>query len=119
MLRIQQGDHIDDEIAYLANYVSRYPDISEYYDCLVEERCIGEIDFSQIDNRDELVSLWIPYVGDIETPSENEYFEYLCGVIEMFPNLKYYHLIYTPFSQDVRDSLVSRINDRYSNISEI
>ena len=119
---IDDGDYIDSSIARLCNYVNtldsnRENNNNNTYDYIITEEVY--CDSNNLDNKDELICLYIGYYGDLDNPSIDQCIDYFCDRLNHFPNLRFFKIIYAPFPESDWNIITEGIINRNSNLSGI
>lgn len=114
---IDEGNYIDTSIARLRNYVDVQNAYSINDDYIITEEV--HCDIGNLNNKDELIYLYASYCGEINDPSIDQCVDYFCNQLELFPNLRYFRIVYAPLPQSEWSIVSERIVERNSNLSSI
>ena len=103
-------------VASIRNYITS----RETYDLFVTESIeFGDVDYSLLEDKDDIIGLYLGYHGSAVNPTTDECFNYFCDQIERFPNLEYIYVL-PIFSPNVdNQTLMQMLLAEYDDLSEL
>ncbi|MBR5386413.1 MAG: hypothetical protein IK142_02395 [Clostridiales bacterium] len=100
-------------VASIRNHITSY----DHYDYFVTESI--DADYSLLQNKEDILCLYMFYNGDIENPTTEECFDYFCEQIDAFPSLEYIYILPIPSTNADDQEVIQMILDRYGNLTTL
>lgn len=100
-------------VASIRNHITSY----DHYDYFVTESV--DADYSLLQNKEDILCLYMFYNGDVVNPTTEECFDYFCEQIDAFPSLEYIYIL--PLSSINADDqvVIQMLLDRYDHLSAL
>ena len=109
------GGHTE-TVASIRNYITS----RETYDLFVTESIeCGDVDYSLLEDKDDLICLYFGYHGGAVNPTTDECFNYFCDQIDEFPSLEYIYILPIPSTNADDQEVIQMILDRYGNLTTL
>lgn len=77
-------------------------------------------DYSQLEDKEDVICLYINIpgqyqAGEADEESINECVDYVCGVIDEFPNLQMFRIVNAPIAYSAMDQITNRVIERFED----
>ena len=103
-------------VASIRNYITS----RETYDLFVTESIeFGDVDYSLLEDKDDIICLYLGYHGGAVNPTTDECFNYFCDQIERFPNLEYIYVLPISSPNVDNQTLMQMLLAEYDDLSEL